>query len=271
MNSSKIGSFLNWAFTAGVLLFLYLPLVPPILFSFSSGGASGTLQEPTLRWYLQLADNPVLMGSLRTTIVLGIITALATPLLGLLAAIAVRELKIPRLILLLSLLPLFIPGVSMGLATAFFFRQLGITPAYWTIAVVHILWAMPFATLIILTVMASYDPILTEAAYMLGSNRLRAFLTVELPLIWPGIFGAGLFSLILSYNETVRTALVQGPLNTVQTYIWSNFLQVGLSNEMYALMSLMIILTLILVGSLMFAQARGLRKQQRNLRANLPE
>jgi spermidine/putrescine transport system permease protein len=270
MNLSKTGSFLSWAFAACVLFFLYLPLVPPILFSLSSGGASGTLQEPTLRWYVQLADNPILMGSLRTTIVLGVITALVTPLLGLLAAIAVRELKVPRLILLLSLLPLFIPGVSMGLATAFFFRQLSIAPAYWTIAVVHILWALPFATLIILTVMASYDPILTEAAYMLGSNRLRAFLTVELPLIWPGIFGAGLFALILSYNETVRTALVQGPFNTVQTYIWSNFLQVGLSNEMYALMSLMIMLTLILVGSLMVAQARGLRRQQKNAPPNLP-
>ena len=265
MKHGKTGILLSWTFAACVLFFLYLPLMPPIFFSLSQGGASGTLQELTLKWYAQLGDNPVLMGSLRTTIILGIITALITPLLGLLAAIAVRELKVPRLILMLILLPLFIPGVSMGLATAFFFRQLGAVPTYWTIAVVHILWALPFATLIILTVMASYDPILTEAAYVLGSNRLRAFLTVELPLIWPGIFGAGLFSLILSYNETVRTALVQGPLNTVQTYIWSNYLQVGLSTEMYALMSLMILLTLILVGSLMFCRLRGLRKTAKKL------
>jgi ABC-type spermidine/putrescine transport system permease subunit II len=260
MKHGKTGVIGSWIFAACVLFFLYLPLGPPILFSVSQGGASGTLQELTLKWYAQLGDNPVLMGSLQTTIILGLITALITPLLGLLAAIAVRELKVPRLILMLILLPLFIPGVSMGLATAFFFRQIGVVTTYWTIAVVHILWALPFATLIILTVMASYDPSLTEAAYVLGSNRLRAFLTVELPLIWPGIFGAGLFSLILSYNETVRTALVQGPLNTVQTYIWSNYLQVGLSTEMYALMSLMILLTLILVGSLMFSRVRGLRK-----------
>lgn len=265
MKHGKTGIVWSWIFAAFVLFFLYLPLVPPILFSVSQGGASVTLQGLTLKWYAQLGDNPVLMGSLQTTIILGIITALITPLLGVLAAIAVRELKVPRLILMLILLPLFIPGVSMGLATAFFFRQLGVVPTYWTIAVVHILWALPFASLIILTVMASYDPILTEAAYVLGSNRLRAFLTVELPLIWPGIFGAGLFSLILSYNETVRTALVQGPLNTVQTYIWSNYLQVGLSTEMYALMSLMILLTLILVGSLMFSRVRGLHKTAKKL------
>ncbi|MBT8364203.1 MAG: hypothetical protein KJP23_05810, partial [Deltaproteobacteria bacterium] len=49
---------------------------------------------------------------------------------------------------------------------------------------------------------------------------------------------------------------------TVQTYIWSNYLQVGLSNEMYALMSLLIIFTLVLVGSFMLARARGVRKKQ---------
>jgi spermidine/putrescine transport system permease protein len=262
MRTAKTGDVINWSFLACVLFFLYLPLAPPVLFSISEGGSSNALRELTLRWYLRLWDNPVLMGSLRTTVILGIITAGITPVLGLLAAMAVRELKTPRLILMLILLPLFIPGVSMGLATAFFFRQLGIPATYWSIGIVHILWALPFATLIILTVMATYDPILTEAAFVLGSNRLRAFLTIELPLIWPGILGAGLFSLILSYNETVRTAIVQGPLNTVQTYIWSNYLQVGLSNEMYALMSLLIIFTLVLVGSFMLARARGVLKKQ---------
>ena len=78
---------------------------------------------------------------------------------------------------------------------------------------------------------------------MSGAGRWRAFRDVELPLIWPGITGAATFSLILSFNETVRTALVQGPLNTVQTYIWSTYKQVGLSPTLYALMSLLILLT----------------------------
>jgi spermidine/putrescine transport system permease protein len=101
---------------------------------------------------------------------------------------------------------------------------------------------------VILTVMAGFDPIYLEAAYMNGANRLQAFRDVELPLIRTGIIGAASFSLILSFNETVRTSIVQGPLNTVQTYIWSTFTQVGLSPALYALMSLLIILTLLLVA-----------------------
>jgi ABC-type spermidine/putrescine transport system permease subunit II len=53
--------------------------------------------------------------------------------------------------------------------------------------------------------------------------------------------------MILSFNETVRTSLVQGPLNTVQTYIWSTYLQVGLSPSLYALMSLLILVTVMLL------------------------
>jgi spermidine/putrescine transport system permease protein len=257
MSKTMAWDSLNWGYILLVLFFLYLPLIPPILFSLSGSGVSFSLNDLTFRWYKDLWSQSLLTTSTRTTLILGMITAVVTPLLGLLATMAVRELRVPRLILMIILLPLFIPGVSMGLATAFFFNQLNINTSYWTIGIVHIVWALPFATLIILTAMTTYDPILTEAAFMLGSNRWRAFYTVELPLIWPGIFGAGLFSVILSFNETLRTSLVQGPLNTVQTYIWSKYLQVGLSPEMYALMSLLIVLTLILVGTLIVAQKRG--------------
>jgi ABC-type spermidine/putrescine transport system permease subunit II len=246
-----------WCVLAAILCVLYLPLVPPFLFSI---GAAGTAAgEPlTLSWYTSLSDNPVLVGALGPTLIVALATAIAAPALGLLAAMAVRELRMPRLILLVVLLPLFIPGVSMGLATALFFRQLDLPPSLWSICVVHVLWALPFATVIILTVMAGFDPVYLEAAYMTGANRWRAFRDVEFPLIRAGILGAAVFSMILSFNETVRTSLVQGPLNTVQTYIWSTFLQVGLSPSLHALMSLLILVTvaLLLVSLAAAANAR---------------
>jgi ABC-type spermidine/putrescine transport system permease subunit II len=252
----RMAQWLMWLALAAILCLLYLPLVPPFLFSIGAGGASAPGETLTLRWYAGLLDNPVLVGALGTTLSVALATAVAAPALGLLAAMAVRELRMPRLILLLVLLPLFIPGVSVGLATALFFRQLDVPPSLWSICVVHVLWALPFATLIILTVMAGFDPVYLEAAYMTGANRWRAFRDVELPLIRAGIFGAATFSMILSFNETVRTSLVQGSLNTVQTYIWSTFLQVGLSPSLHALMSLLILVT---VALLLLSLAAGRR------------
>jgi ABC-type spermidine/putrescine transport system permease subunit II len=158
------------------------------------------------------------------------------------------------------LLPLFIPGVSMGLASAFFFKLVGIAPSLLTVSIVQTLWALPFATLVILTAMSGFDPVYLEAAYMSGADRFTAFRDVELPLIWPGISGAAIFSLVLSFNETIRTSLVQGPLNTVQTYIWSTYKQIGLSPALYALMSLLILVTLALVGASLLARAARERR-----------
>ena len=259
MSASRTPYALAWLYIAGVLAFLWFPLVPPLLFSVTGETGTGL----TWHWYAALWQNPVLVRAIRTSVVLGILTGVVTPLLALLGAMAVRELRASRAVLMLMLTPLFIPGISMGLGSAFFFRLLRITPSLWTILTVHVLWSLPFALLIILTAMATFDPAYLEAAYVHGANRVRAFLDVELPLIRPGIAGAATFSLILSLNETVRTGLVQGPLNTVQTYIWSTYLQVGLSPALDALMGLLIVLTLILI--FVFPALTGVRRRSGGL------
>ena len=256
MSRPRHGRALAWTGLLLVVGLLYLPLLPPLATSVSPTGRQPDLSEPTLRWYVELPDNPTLVGSIETSAKVAALAGLITPLLALGAAMAVRELRRPRLVVLLLLAPLFIPGVSLGLANAFLFQQLGVFPSLFTITVIHVLWALPFAFLIVLTAMATFDPVYLEAAYVHGANRLRAFLTVELPLVWPGILGASTFSIILSFNETVRTGLVQGPLNTVQTYIWSRYLQVGLTPSIYALMSLMILLTLLLITAMLLFSLR---------------
>ena len=250
---------LVWIYVSLVLLLIYLPLLPPLVFSV----ATGEVGAPTLTFsrYVELWRNPVLTNAIMTSLEAGAIVASMAPLIGLAAAMAVRELPAPRLILSLVLLPLFIPGVSAGLATALFFHLVGVQPSLVSIAIVQVVWALPFATLVILIAMATFDPIYLEAAWMSGANRLQAFVDIELPLIRPGILGAATFSLILSFNETIRTAAVQGGQNTVQTYIWSTYKQVGLSPKLYALMSLLIVLTLTLVAAFLILGA-GQRSDQ---------
>jgi ABC-type spermidine/putrescine transport system permease subunit II len=245
--------FVSWCCVGAVLFVIYLPLIPPILFSVAPSEPGG---GATLAWYFALWRNPLLVSAIATSLEIGIGVAIAATILGLAAAMAIRAFGVPRLILALMLLPLFVPGVSMGLATALFFRIAGVEASLLTIAIVQTAWALPFATLIVVTAMSGFDPVYLEAAYVSGAGRWRAFVEIELPLIRPGITGAATFSLILSFNETVRTAIVQGPLNTVQTYIWSTYRQVGLSPDLYALMSLLILLTVVLVAAFVIGGAR---------------
>ena len=228
---------------AGFLAFLYAPLLPPLLLAIEDPAGGGA----TLRNFGALHGNAMLMGGLVNSIILAAIVGIAAPLLGLAAAQAVRAFRMRRLIVTVLLLPLFIPGISMGVSTSLFFNILGIDPSILTMAAVQTLWALPFAFLIILTVMSGFDTLHLEAAHMSGANRLQAFWEVELPQIAPGLSGAATFAVILSFNETARTAVVQGGNNTVQTFIWSRYQQVGLSPDIYALMSVIIAVTLVLI------------------------
>ncbi len=126
---------LVWLYVSFVLLFIYLPLLPPLVFSVATGEAGAPAF--TLSRYAEMWRNPVLTNAIVTSLEVGGIVALIAPLLGLAAAMAIRELPTPRLILSLVLLPLFIPGVSAGLATALFFQLIGIPPSLVAIAIVQ--------------------------------------------------------------------------------------------------------------------------------------
>ncbi|MBB4301016.1 ABC-type spermidine/putrescine transport system permease subunit II [Rhodobium orientis] len=252
-SAQRAANGLVWGFVALVLVFLYAPMVPPVLRSFAGASVeNGGLFAS----YRAIFDDPLLIGGIWNTVMIGAIVAVVTPVLALAIAQALREWQKPRLILGLVLLPLFVPGVSMGVAMAVFFKVLGVEPSLLTMSVVQILWALPFATLVIMTVMASFDETYLEAAYVLGSNRFAAFWKVELPCIRQGLFGAAAFSLILSFNETIRTSIVQGGRNTVQTYLWSQYQQVGLSPALYALMTLLIVATLALMAGIVVVTRR---------------
>ncbi len=256
-----------WVVTVVALAFLYAPLVPPLILSATARYQFGQITDApafTLRWYVEMWSNPILVQAFETSVIVAVVVGLATTVLALLAARAVRELRVRRLIIILMLLPLFVPGISMGVATGFFFRELGIPASLLSIVVVHIVWALPFAFLILLTAMATFDPVFLEAAHLSGANRWRAFFDIELPLIYPGVVGAAIFSMIISFNETIRTTMVQGPHNTVQTYIWSTFKQIGLTPTLFALMGLLIVVTF---GLVLLLSAMGARQAMREARA----
>jgi spermidine/putrescine transport system permease protein len=240
----RVAGALLWLFLGLVLLFLYGPLLPPAIHSFEGTSGAGPLRN-----YMLIFEDARLLRALRVSAIVGALVALIAPLLALLAAEAARIWR-PRLVIGILLIPLFVPGVSMGLATALLFQILGLKPSLLTITAVQVLWALPFAFLVILTALSGFDQVYLEAAYMAGAGRLRAFFEVELPQIRQGILGAALFSLILSFNETIRTTVVQGGYNTVQTFLWSQYQQIGLSPPLFALMTLMIAVTLALLALL---------------------
>jgi spermidine/putrescine transport system permease protein len=251
----KISGRAVLAYCIVVVVVLYAPLVPPFVKS-----TAGAEQQGGWENYRRLFDDPTISDAVQRSLQLAVLVGVCAALLALLAGLSIRRSRFPKTLIVVILLPLFVPAVSAGLSSAMFFKYIGLEPSLLSMLLVQVAYCLPFAFLIVITSMSTFDQVFIEAAHMSGAGPVRAFLTVELPLIRSGVVGAAVFSVVLSLNETIRTSLVQGPFNTIQTYIWATYLDVGINPSLYALMSIMIVATVALIAiALAFISLRSRR------------
>ena len=227
---------LIWKLFVGFFV-LYI-LMPPLLLVAVSFEPSGIVRVNTgfsLRWYDKMVNSRGLMDALFKSILLAFLTTAVTTLLALQAALGYRKARFKTLI---------IQGFSLSLLLTEF---LGLQRSLWTELVGHVLWALPFAFLVILTSMSVVKRETVLAAMDLGANEWRAFRDIEYPIIKPGITSAAIFSFVLSFNEFSRTYYLQGIGQTIPTYVW-NKITVAITPEIFALSSLTVILSLTLIA-----------------------
>lgn len=236
------------AYTALIVGIVLLPLLYVLPISLNPQGLSYIpITNPSLRWYRTILSNADLIQALVLSIQLGVATSIITTPLALLAAMGTRQASRKNVLIGFFLLPIFMPGISVSLALAIYFKliSVGLGPA--TIVIAHVLWAFPFAYIIVLTSMSGFDYRLKEAAYDLGANQHRAFLDIELPYIQPGVMGAAIFSFTLSFNEFSRTLLVRGANDTYPTFVWGRIQSLGLDPTIYAISGVTIVTSALLL------------------------
>jgi spermidine/putrescine transport system permease protein len=244
-------------YTALVVAVLLLPLAYLIPVSLNPAGTARVPLDPSLRWYGRVLGNADLVAALVQSVELGLLTSLVTTPLAFLAAMGTRNVARRSVVIGLFLLPVFMPGTSVGLGLAVYFQFLSVELSRWTMLVAHVLWAFPFAYIIVLTSMATFDSHLKEAAYDLGASEVRAFLDVELPHVRPGLLGAAIFSFTLSFNEFSRTTLVRSATDTLPTYVWGRVQNLGLDPTIYAISALTVVVSAVLLIAVAVLMTRG--------------
>lgn len=194
-----------------------------------------SLSDISLRWYRELASERGLMSALRESLVVALLAALVAVLLSLSAALSYLEMRRGRTLWFLTmLLPLFVPGVIQGLALSVIFTRTGIMPSALTVAAAHVLWAMPFAFIVILTSMSALRMSWLLAAADLGASWWRRTRDITLPLILPGIVSALIFAFLLSLNEFARAYFLVGRQNTLPIEMFGR-MSSGANPTIYAL------------------------------------
>lgn len=239
----------KWAGLVALFL-IYFPLSWLALMSVSERPLSGAPLPLTLDHYRALFSDTRWVGPFEASLVLALLVGVICAVVATAVGRALPSIRRPGTVLLFCVLPLFVPGMSMGAALFIVLRaMLGVKLGFSSIFLGHFVWAFPFALLIILVLTTRFDHRLVEASADLGASRWQTFWRVEFPLLRAAIIGAGLFGFLLSFNEVLRTIFLRGTETTMPVYNWtmaaSQQSQVPI---IFALATIVLVISLPLLG-----------------------
>lgn len=204
-----------------VLVMIYFPLFWLALMSVSRSPLSGIPFPLSLEHYAALFTDPRWLAPFGASVAIAALVGIICAVVATLVGRALPRSRRPGAVVLLCILPLFVPGMSMGAALFIFLRSfLGLKLGFWSVFLGHFIWAFPFALLIILVLTIRFDHRLIEAGADLGASSWQIFRDIEFPLLMPGIVGAGLFGFLLSFNEVLRTIFLRGTETTMPVWNW---------------------------------------------------
>lgn len=257
---------LNWIYLLLVVSVLMSPVFYVMFISFNEYGFGAAKYKFTLDWYRTIFTDKLLMGALGWTLFLAVVTTVIVVPMGLLAAKFYKKTRYKVVTVFLLLSPLFVPADILGSALLVYFKNLNLAMeglsnllgnewfygwfelGVMTAVIGLIIYTLPYVFIVILVTMARYRDQQTEAARACGASAWQAFWHVEYPQIKPGVMSSCAFAVILTFNEYTRTSLLKGGFNTFTSLLVSQMLNEGMSEQSYAMSSLVSFFAISVIG-----------------------
>jgi spermidine/putrescine transport system permease protein len=228
-----------------IYLFLYLPLIVIVLYSFNASRiATWPIDDYTFDWYRALRDDREIIDGIKLSVRIGLISALFAVVLGTLAALAVDRYEFPGKSALryLIVLPITLPGIVTGVAMLSYFTVIGLPLSNWTIIIGHTTFCVTLVLNTVVGRLAQLPRHLDEASADLGATPLQTFIRVTLPLILPAILAGAILAFTLSFDEIIVTLFLKGRDATLPLVVWGR-LRRGLSPVVNAAATVIILVS----------------------------
>jgi putative spermidine/putrescine transport system permease protein len=223
---NRVASLPGFLLAAIAILVLDTPILVAIIISFGRDlFLSFPPTELTFQWYQEFARTSAWIDALLTSLIVGMLTALFSLLVGGLAAIGLVRADYPGKDALVSLLisPLIIPQVITGIAIYYVFFPVGLVGTIPGLVFAHSLVALPIVTITLAANLRNFDVRLERAARVLGASAFQAFRHVTFPIILPGVIVAAFFGFLASFDELVFSLFLVGVrLRTLPIRLWED-------------------------------------------------
>ncbi len=251
------------------LVFLYLPIVTLIIYSFNESRMVTVWTQTSLKWYRALFNNSDIIRAVGVSLLVAMMTACASVVLGTLAAFVltrVGSFKGESLFVLLMTAPMVLPEVITGLALLLIFVTLGshisifAERGIWAIWIAHVTFCTAYATVVIRSRFRELDVSIEEAAMDLGAGPVKVFFAVILPALMPSEVAAFLLAFTMSMDDLVIASFIAGPDSTTLPMLIFSSVRRGLSPEINALATIIVLIVSIFT---FFAWLSMVKKQKR--------
>jgi ABC-type spermidine/putrescine transport system permease subunit II len=227
---------------------LFAPLVTVVVYSFlvPTPTVSGAVEMRLgLAWYEGLFANGALGDALLVSVEIAAVVSVVASVLGGLGALALERGRFPGrdLLAAATLVPLVLPELVQGLASVIWFAALRMTLGTHSIILAHATFAVSYVVVTVRARLADFDGTLLEAAADLGAPPLAVFRRVTLPLALPGVVAGAMMAFTLSFDDFLISFFTAGVgADTLPMKLYA-MIRFGLNREMYALSSLLILVT----------------------------
>lgn len=245
----------------GVLMyvFLYAPILVLVVYSFNSSRLVSVWEGFTFDWYVKLFSNEAMGKALQNSLIVALSSTAISTVFGTMVALVMERHefwgKLPFDALLY--LPIIIPDISMAVMLLLFFVMARFPLSLLTIVISHVAFNISFVAVVVRARLADFDRSLEEAAMDLGANELQTFWRVTLPLLVPGILGGALLAFTLSIDDFVITFFTAGIGSTTLPLRIYSMVKLGVTPEINALSTMMLLASMVLVGVSLILQKGG--------------
>lgn len=231
------------------VIFLYAPILFLAVYSFNDGRSVSQWSGFSFRWYAKVMENSDIQSATLNSLIIAAVAASVATILALGAALAMtnNRFRSEAAAYATLTLPLMVPEIVTAVASLIFFVSIGIGLGLTTILLAHIVFCIPFAYLPIRARLEGLDQTLRAAAADLYASRWRAFTRVTLPLLVPGLISGWLLAFIISLDDFIISSLVAGPGSTTLPMHIYGMLRLGITPEVNAISSLMLVGSTVLV------------------------
>lgn len=233
-------------YTLLVYCFMFAPIVVVLMLAFNSSQFGGfPIEGFSLRWFYKLAENEAIVRALRTSLLLGALTALIATTLGILASMALVRYRFrgKQWITTFLISPVLVPETVLAVGLLIFLRWLHMPRSFLLLLIGHSIIALPFVVLVVQARLIGIRKDYEEAARSLGASPVQTFFQITLPLLTPAVFAGALFAFTISFDNITATIFWRpSGMETVPTQIFG-MLRNSVSPEINALGFVMICIT----------------------------